>query len=130
MNFVSLFGLAKKLLRIAELRFKFVPYFGSDLITTTANAWADYGLQIGGAGTEMLAHFANALFHDALNRPAPSGVEHADGSTFRIDEDDRKTIRSECRKQNPRGTRDQTITGKGLIGNFGNAMNDVRMNLA
>jgi hypothetical protein len=78
----------------------------------------------------MLAHFANALFHDALNRPTPSGVEHANGSTFRIDEDDRKAIRSEYRKQNPRGTRDQTITGKGLIGNFGNAMNDVRMNLA
>src|SRR5438067_4155160 len=68
----------KQLVRIAELRLKLRAQIASYFVTAGVDAGADGGQDLLRVRTEVLLHRPNALFHDALECPAPSGMERAD----------------------------------------------------
>ena len=64
------------------------------------------------ASAEFPAHNAQPFFSDAFERPAPAGMECADGSVAGIDQQDGKAVSGENAQRDVRKTGDQTIANQ------------------
>ena len=99
---VRFFHFAKQILGITELPFNLLSYFRSNVVAASEDSRADRSFDILRQCAEPEAHFSHALFDNALDRAAPTRVEHSHGSLLGVDEDDWQTISRLNAEQNAR----------------------------
>src|SRR5512142_2196602 len=89
-DFIGFFRGAEQFVGIGELAVEFIADFLADLVTAGMNAGTDGGEQVAGVGVEPAAHLADTFFDNSLDSAAPSGVESANRTVFRVYENDGK----------------------------------------
>src|SRR5438552_18841163 len=94
------------------------------------NTGSDSGQEIARVAGEVAAHSAHAIFHDACQCTAPSGVKCAYGFSFRISKKDWKAIGGLYGQDDASNIGDHAVASQPFIGNAGDAMNNVRVHLA
>src|SRR5271166_2894892 len=104
-NGVCVEYLFEQLARICELRLELGPHLGAHRIAALADTWPDRRPQIARLASELAAHLARALLHDARCRPAPAGVKCSYHSPLHIGHQNGHTVRSPNRKQDARNIR-------------------------
>src|SRR3989440_1495494 len=67
--------------------------FAADFVAAAADGRADGGEEIGGLGFGLDLHLADRFDDDALERAAPTRVNCCDGARFRLDGENRGTVR-------------------------------------
>jgi len=124
-DLARLFGNAEETASVGELGLKGVPDFFADLIAATANAGTDCGVNILRAGAEVPSHFANTLFHDALDSTAPSGMENAYGLAPGVGKNYWEAVGGQHREKNSWSVRNQAVAHQRLWQDPRDAMDKV-----
>src|SRR5208337_573443 len=92
---VRLLHLAEQTATVGKLSRKAGTHFFAHLVTATLHSGANRGDQVTRIALEVLAHFANALLDDTLDRAAPAGVKNTDSPPFPIHQNDGEAIGSQ-----------------------------------
>src|SRR4029077_8675212 len=98
--------------RVGELRLELGADFFANFIAAALNPGADSGLQIARTATEAAHHLSDALLDDALDGPAPAGVEYADDVAPGVDDNDREAVCRLNREQQAGSCGDHAIAGQ------------------
>jgi len=112
------------------LRFEELANFLPHLIAAVVDARPDGRLDVFGSRAEAAAHFSYAFFNDALHGAAPARVEHSYGVALSVGKDDRQAVGRLDRQEEARCAGDEAIAHQLVFWNAGDAMNEVRVNLA
>ena len=99
----------KKLWSVFKLRLKSVFHFFAHFKAAILDSRPDGSVNILWARAKLQPHNAYAFFHDALDRPTPSGVKRAYGLAPGIDEQDGEAIGGENAERNAAQIGDQAI---------------------
>src|SRR6202030_1533031 len=91
-NRIGLFGLAKQIPRVSELRFELLAHFGSDFVAAAVDSTPDRRFDVLRKRTDPSPHFTHSLFDNALHRPPPTYMEDADGFLLGVLQNDRQAI--------------------------------------
>ena len=75
-------------------------------------------------------HLADTLFDDAFHCAAPSGMKHADGAVFGINQHHGQAVGSLNCEEESGSCGDQAVSGEEFAGNRIDTVNDVGMDLA
>src|ERR1041385_419604 len=120
----------KKLSGVSKLGVKTFFHFLANFKRALLDSRPNRGMNIFRARTKFHPHAAHAFFHDALHRPAPSGMEGAHSFYLCIDEQNWEAVGGENAQHDATQISHHAIAHKLFRFARANNMNDVRMNLA
>ena len=129
-NRIGFFDFSEQIVSVSELRLELLAHFGSNLVAAGVDSRADNRFNIFGQCAEPTVHFSHSFFHNAFDRPAPTRVEHSDGSLLGICQDDRKAIGGLDGKENVGRAGDEAIADQRFSRQLIHAVNEIGVDLA
>lgn len=101
---------------VGELREELGRDFGANFVAARADAGADGGEEVAGAGGEVHLHGADSFGDDAGECATPTGVDGGDGALLGIDKEDWNTVGSLHGEEEARTIGEQGVPAAGFGG--------------
>ena len=109
---VRLLHMVKKFSGVSKLRMKSVFHFLANFQRALLDSRPNRGMNIFRTRAKLQPHDAHAFFHDALHRPAPSGMKRAHSFLLCVDQQDREAISSKNAERHAAQISDHAIAGE------------------
>jgi hypothetical protein len=129
-NRIGLLDFMEEVSRVGELRVEVFADLFADGVAAIVYARADGSLKVARTASKLKTHYAYAFFDDALDCPAPAGMENSDGRPRAIYKDDRQAVRSNYGQQQAWRVADHAVADERRNWRSCHQMDEIGMNLA